>query len=78
MAALSALVGKFLGMESAPIHFDRAGAKWSVMAAKLVDMAAEGPWGLTPAALSRFIWTTQAIQPRAVATAASFSAWASR
>lgn len=49
MAALSALVGKFLGVESAPIRFDRAGAKWSVTAGTLVDMAAEGAMGLDPA-----------------------------
>jgi hypothetical protein len=48
MAALSALVGKFLGVESAPIRFDRSGAKWSVTAGKLVDMAAEGATGLDP------------------------------
>jgi hypothetical protein len=30
MAALSGLIGKFLGVESAPIRFDRSGAKWSV------------------------------------------------
>jgi hypothetical protein len=48
MAALSPLVGKFLGVESAPIRFDRDGAKWSVTAAKLVDMAAEGAMGIDP------------------------------
>jgi len=48
MAALSALVGKFLGVESAPIRFDRTGAKWSVTAAKFVDMAAEGAMGIDP------------------------------
>jgi hypothetical protein len=48
MAALSPLVGKFLGVESAPIRFDRAGAKWSVTAAKFVDMAAEGALGINP------------------------------
>jgi hypothetical protein len=48
MAALSALVGKFLGVESAPIRFDRTGAKWSVTAGKLVEMAAEGAKGLDP------------------------------
>ena len=35
MAALSGLVGKFLGVESAPIRFDRSGAKWSVKASSL-------------------------------------------
>src|SRR5439155_17359146 len=37
MAALSGLIGKFLGVESAPIGFDRKGASWSVRAATLVD-----------------------------------------
>jgi hypothetical protein len=48
MAALSALVGKFLGVESAPIRFDRAGHRWSVTAENLVDMAAEGAMGINP------------------------------
>ena len=48
MAALSPLVGKFLGVESAPIEFTRTGPTWSVTAGKLVDMAAEGAMGLDP------------------------------
>jgi hypothetical protein len=48
MAALSGLVGTFLGVESAPIHFDRSGATWSVKASPFVDMAAEGVKGLNP------------------------------
>jgi hypothetical protein len=48
MSALGPLVGKFLGVESAPIKFDRAGAKWSVTAATLVDMAAEPAMGINP------------------------------
>lgn len=48
MGALSPLVGKFLGVESAPIRFDRTGAKWSVTAAAFVDMAAEGAMGIDP------------------------------
>jgi hypothetical protein len=48
MAALSGLVGKMLGVESAPIRFDRSGVKWSVKAASLVDMAAEGAMGINP------------------------------
>lgn len=48
IAALSGLVGTFLGVESAPIRFDRRGARWSVTAAGLVDMAAEGAMGLDP------------------------------
>jgi len=48
MAALSGLIGKFLGVESAPIEFDRSGASWSVKAANAVDMAATGAKGLNP------------------------------
>jgi hypothetical protein len=48
MAALSGLVGKFLGIESAPIRVDRSGMKWSVKASPFVDMAAEGVKGINP------------------------------
>ena len=48
MAALSGLIGKFLGVQPAPIRFDRTGAKWSVRASEFVDMAAEGAKGLNP------------------------------
>lgn len=48
MAAVTGLVGKFLGVESAPIRFDRSGAKWSVTASSLVDMAAAPAMGLDP------------------------------
>lgn len=48
MAALSGLVTSFLGVESAPIHFDRDGMKWSVSASKFVNMAAQGAMGLNP------------------------------
>jgi hypothetical protein len=48
MAALSGLIGTFLGVESAPIAFDRDGAKWSVTASNFVDMAAVGARGLNP------------------------------
>ena len=48
MAALSGLIGKFLGVQAAPIRFDRSGAKWSVKAADFVDMAAEGAKGINP------------------------------
>ena len=48
MSALSGLVGKFLGVESAPILFDRNGVKWSVQASSFVDMAAEGAKGINP------------------------------
>jgi hypothetical protein len=50
MAALSGLIGKFLGVQSAPIRFDRSGATWSVSASSLVDMAAAGAMGINPAA----------------------------
>jgi hypothetical protein len=50
MAALSGLVGTFLGVQPAPINFDRKGAKWSVTAAEFVDMAAEGVMGMNPGA----------------------------
>lgn len=49
MAGLSGLIGKFLGVESAPIKFESAGAKWSVTAASLVDMAAQPAMGINPA-----------------------------
>ena len=48
MAALSGLIGKFLGVESAPIQFSRNGASWSVTASSLVDMSAEGAKGINP------------------------------
>ena len=50
IAALGPLVGKFLGVASAPITFDRQGAKWSVTAAKLLDMSAEAAMGVNPGA----------------------------
>jgi hypothetical protein len=48
MAALSGLIGKFLGAEPAPIAFDRSGARWSIRASSLLDMAAEGAKGINP------------------------------
>jgi hypothetical protein len=48
MAPLSGLIGKFMGVETAPIHFDGTGPKWSVTAASKVEMAAEGVMGLDP------------------------------
>jgi hypothetical protein len=48
MAALSGLVGKMLGVEAAPIRFDRNGAKWSVNASNLVNMSAEAAMGINP------------------------------
>jgi hypothetical protein len=48
MAALSGMVGKFLGIQPSPITFERHGLEWSVQAANFVDMAAEGAMGLNP------------------------------
>jgi len=48
MAALSGLVGKFLGVEPASIQFERNGVKWAVRASRVLDMAAEGVMGLNP------------------------------
>ena len=48
MAALSGLVGKFLGVETAPIRVERDGHKWSVTAKGLLDMAATGAMGINP------------------------------
>ena len=50
MSALSGLIGKFLGVESAPIRFDRSGTRWSVKASSMVDMAAEAAMGINPKA----------------------------
>ena len=50
MEPLSGLIGTFLGVESAPIQFDRTGPKWSVTASTFVDMAAEAAMGVNPAA----------------------------
>lgn len=48
MAGLSGLIGKFLGVESAPIKFERAGVNWSVTAANLVDIAGQPAMGVNP------------------------------
>ena len=50
MAALAGLVGKFLGVESAPIRFERDGAKWSVTASAFVSMSAAPAMGIDPTA----------------------------
>ena len=50
MAALSGLVGKMAGVETAPIRFERNGPRWSVSAGKLVQMSAEPAMGINPAA----------------------------
>jgi len=48
MSALAGLVGKFLGVESAPIRFERDGVSWEVKAGSAVDMGARGAMGLNP------------------------------
>lgn len=48
MSALAGLIGKFLGVESAPIRFERNGAKWSVSADGKLDMAAQAAMGINP------------------------------
>ena len=48
MAGLSGLIGKFLGVESAPIEFSRNGVDWSVSAASPVDIAGQPAMGINP------------------------------
>jgi hypothetical protein len=48
IAALSGLVGTFLGVQPAAIAFERDGVRWSVRAEGYVDMAAEAAKGLNP------------------------------
>jgi len=48
MAALSGLVGKFLGTQPATIHFDRQNHKWSVHATGAVEMSGAGVVGISP------------------------------
>src|SRR4051812_44569795 len=50
IAALSGLVGKFLGVEPSPITFDRRGVQWAIKAGGLVDMAATAAMGMNPTA----------------------------
>ena len=50
MAPLSGLIGKFLGVEPAPIRIDHSGLNFAVEAGNLVDMAAEGQKGIDPSA----------------------------
>jgi hypothetical protein len=48
MAALSGLIGAFLGTQPAKISFERSGAKWSVSAPGFVEMSAEAANGINP------------------------------
>jgi hypothetical protein len=50
MAPLSGLIGKFLGVEQAPIRIDRNGLNFAVNAGSLLDMAGEGQMGVDPGA----------------------------
>ena len=47
-AALSGLIAKSLGVQSAPINFNRQGERWSVKASTFVDMSAQAVKGLNP------------------------------
>jgi len=49
MAAISGLVGKFLGVEAAPIEFKRDGVSWSVDAKAKIRIEGQGALGLDPA-----------------------------
>ena len=48
MAALSGLIKTFVGIESAPIRFERDGATWSVNASSFVSMSGEPAMGIDP------------------------------
>lgn len=50
MSLFSGLIASFLGVESAPIRFDRNGNTWSVASDKFVDMGAKAVMGINPAA----------------------------
>jgi len=48
MAALSGLVGNFLGMQPASIQFDRQGHTWSIRATDAIDIKGAGVVGISP------------------------------
>jgi len=48
MAARSGMITNFAGVESAPIRFERDGAKWSVNASTFVSMLADPAMGIDP------------------------------
>ena len=48
MAALSGLIGQFLGAEQAPIRMEQDGKNFTVTAGKLVAMAGQGAMGIDP------------------------------
>ncbi|MDQ6916608.1 MAG: DUF1326 domain-containing protein [Pseudomonadota bacterium] len=48
MAAIGGLVGKFVGVETAPIEFTRDGISWSVDAKDKIRIEGKGAFGLDP------------------------------
>jgi hypothetical protein len=48
MAALSGMITNFVGVESAPIRFERDSVKWSVDASTFVSMSATPAMGIDP------------------------------
>jgi hypothetical protein len=50
MAALSGLVGTFLGAQPAKITIEQSGPKWRVTAPGFLEMSAEAAMGMNPAA----------------------------
>jgi len=48
MSALGGLVGKFLGVQPAPIRFAPKGSGWSVSAGEFLDMSAQPAMGINP------------------------------
>ena len=64
MAALSGLVGKFLGVESAPIRFDRTAPRGPSRRRVSSTWRRRAPWGSIPTRPSRCISTTPAIRRR--------------
>jgi len=48
MAALAGMITNFVGVESAPIRFERDGVKWSVNASTFVSMSATPAMGIDP------------------------------
>ena len=50
MSGLSGLIANFVGVQSAPIRFERDGVRWSVDASTFVRMSAEPAMGIDPTA----------------------------
>jgi hypothetical protein len=85
MAALSGLITNFIGVESAPIRFERDGVRWSVNASTFVRMSAEPAMGIDPTATeplqlantghpaSSNFWLAQAVHSQVQAFGLSWS-----